>query len=470
MRKESSTKRKRRESSPVKKMDEVIYKLQNSGRNHSKELENVVQSWTKQKPDICIISQDRSRIFTQRILLSLYSKTLCSLLKDLPPFDLPAISVPASGKSIKNLLRLLKNGVTVSTNQDDLLEVEDAAKALNIELKDWNINYITVPQSQVLTYCRDPVVVKYKDIKPNVIDMANPTLEDLSILDDEIEIVETVIRVEDVNKSVEKEIRKAFPKTGEFETEEFKNRVKKMKESGTNFLKRRKSTAASVTSKTALNSSGIDSEFKFLVPKEEPIVDEFAPGGLLNSDGTSTQSESSVTLGERKAPKHRLFIEDSSSMLKELPETPKKNRVSVEDAESMNAYPRFYCGSCECGFSGISTPRRISDDGHSTGTPRTPKTPVQRELYNSCEACMKRKGDEAIKSIKQNKYFNMLKVKRLEAEKCKKEGLKFPCDKCDYVAAAPGNLKTHQMANHDGVQFMEKYVNDYFDKNKFLIL
>jgi hypothetical protein len=63
----------------------------------------------------------------------------------------------------------------------------------------------------------------------------------------------------------------------------------------------------------------------------------------------------------------------------------------------------------------------------------------------------------------------MLKVNRLEAEKAKKEGLKFPCDKCDNVAAAPGNLKTHKMANHDGVKFMERYADDYFDKDDFLL-
>ena len=82
---------------------------------------------------------------------------------------------------------------------------------------------------------------------------------------------------------------------------------------------------------------------------------------------------------------------------------------------------------------------------------------------------MNKKAEGAIKSIKQKKYFDMLKVNRLEAEKAKKEGLKFPCDKCDYVAAAPGNLKTHKMANHDGVKFMERYADDYFDKDDFLL-
>lgn len=381
----------------------------------------------------------------------MYSKALCSLLRDLPTFDLPAISVPASGKSIKSLLRLLQHGVTVSTYQEDLLEVEKAANVLNIELKDWNIKNISVPQSQVLTYSQDPVVVKYKSMKPNVIDMTNPPLEDL-------EIVGQCIRVEDddipfyASKSGGNEIRTIFPKTVEFESDEFKKRVAQMKKSGTNFRKRRKLTERTVLTKSALDSSGVGPEFPVL-----ELVDEFAPGGLLNSDGASTPSESSVTCGERKAPRHRLFAEGVGP--KELPETTKKNRVAVEDEESMNAY-----GSFDFGLNNLSTPRRISDNLNSTGTPRTPQNSVQRELYNSFNTFMNKKAEEAIKSIKQKKYFDMLKAKRLEAEKAKKEGLKFPCEKCDYVGAAPGNLKTHKMANHG---IMERDAYDYLDWDNF---
>lgn len=80
---------------------------------------------------------------------------------------------------------------------------------------------------------------------------------------------------------------------------------------------------------------------------------------------------------------------------------------------------------------------------------------------------MKRRAEENIKSIKQRKYFEMLRDK--SAEKVLK-GEKFPCDKCSYVAAHPTNLKTHKLANHEGVDFVNNYVNEYFDKNKFIIL
>ena len=80
LRRESSVKRKRRESSPMKKLkEEVVYKLQNSHKNHSKELFNLVQGWTKIKPDVCIISEDRNRIFTQRYENRTFTSIICLL-------------------------------------------------------------------------------------------------------------------------------------------------------------------------------------------------------------------------------------------------------------------------------------------------------------------------------------------------------------------------------------------------------
>ena len=60
------TREKNQSESSLVKSDEVIFQLQNSERNHSKELANVVQYWTELSPDVCLISQDRTRIFTQR--------------------------------------------------------------------------------------------------------------------------------------------------------------------------------------------------------------------------------------------------------------------------------------------------------------------------------------------------------------------------------------------------------------------
>ena len=51
---------------PKKRKEEVTYKLTHSLADYSKELLNIVQYWTKLKPDVCLISRDRNRIYTQR--------------------------------------------------------------------------------------------------------------------------------------------------------------------------------------------------------------------------------------------------------------------------------------------------------------------------------------------------------------------------------------------------------------------
>lgn len=80
--------------------------------------------------------------------------------------------------------------------------------------------------------------------------------------------------------------------------------------------------------------------------------------------------------------------------------------------------------------------------------------------------------DHNIQSMKTKKYLEMLREKRRSAAKARKEktAQKFPCDKCDYVAARIGNLKTHKMTKHDGVMFLDHYISDYFSQNKFLVI
>ena len=88
----------------------------------------------------------------------------------------------------------------------------------------------------------------------------------------------------------------------------------------------------------------------------------------------------------------------------------------------------------------------------------------QKHLYNQCRHCRKLQVEENLQAWKQKKYIEMLKHKKSDKK------LKYPCAKCKYIASNPSNLKTHQMANHDGVDFVTNYVKDYLDKNKVLIL
>ena len=153
-------------------------------------------------------------------------------------------------------------------------------------------------------------------------------------------------------------------------------------------------------------------------------------------DNSSFTSDSPGSVNNRRGHKRKLFDCDTESPADFDPE-----EETISD---------IHCDTC-IRSSSISSPR----------------TESQRTLYNNCEKCIKRRAEENIKSIKQKKYFEMLRDK--SGEKVTRSE-KFPCDKCSYVAAHPSNLKTHKLANHEGVDFVNSYVNDYFDKNKFIIL
>ena len=345
------------------------------------------------------------------------------------------------------LLRLITSGVTVSFSREELRETEKIAKVLGIQLSRSIIKKLKIPCADILSYSKRPVKIKIDNIKPNMIEMRNPSVDDLDmlkILDEEIEVVDSDI-------SIDKNPMEEFPNTKKFRSKMFSEKIRTLKDSGLIFQKSQRQLVCST-------EDSADVQFK-----PEP-TEEFAPGSLLSDDISSSQSDSgSVTLAERerKQTKRKLYAEDLEP--KEMPER-KTLRLSVSDAESFSSVQRsFYCANCECGLA--NGPGRNSV---SQSSPRTPNNSVQRELYNSCDDCVKRRVENNIKSIKQKKYFQMLKDKRAEAEKYK--GQKFPCNRCDYVASIPSNLKTHQMANHDGENFVDKYINEYFEKNKFLIL
>merc|ERR1719510_1853010 len=191
-----------------------------------------------------------------------------------------------------------------------------------------------------------------------MIEMRNPSVDDLDILDildEEIEVVDSVIRIDP--DSMEE-----FPNTKKFRSKLFTEKIRRLKDSGLVFQRSQDSAAA-----------------QFLVPKVEP-TDEFAPGLLLSDDISSSQSDSgSVTLAERerKQTKRKLYAESPEP--RELPER-KKLRLSGSEMEretlgQSSSQRSFYCASCECG---------LANGSSSQSSPRTPGTSVQRELYNSC--------------------------------------------------------------------------------------
>ena len=400
------------------------------GKSESRlQLQRLVASWAERRPDVCLLCSDNQRVFSHRSLLSLHSRTLFSVLHPHHLHDeLPILSVPAPGRAVRCLLRLLTAGVVVAHSKEDLREAERAAAVLGVQLHNTVTQRIKIPTSEMLSYNKQPVMSTFIGIKPNIIDICDPCTDNadiLDVLDEEIEAGENA-----VNSSSDIQL---LPSAKKFKSKMFTERLQKLKDSGTDFQ--------------VIHHSKPEYP-SHIEPDSMESVQTCAPSSSrhlsFDCDDVVSNSDSSTTLSERKSHKRKLYAEEGAP----------RELSDEEDKADCPRDTKVQCDSCNLNSSWI------------TGSPRAPKSSTQRQLYNSCDECIKKRAEDNIKILKQKKYFQMLKEKSVE----KMKGEKYPCDKCNYVAANSSNLKTHKLANHDGVDFVNNYVNDYFQKNKFLIL
>ena len=116
----------------------MLYHLESAIRDHSVGLKLALKSCQGKDPDLLIITEDGSKIFTKSIILSLYSKIFTDIMADHTSkgSDIPTIliSVP-SAQPVLNLLKILTEGIVLSTDSQALLEVGKVAQLLDIKLE-----------------------------------------------------------------------------------------------------------------------------------------------------------------------------------------------------------------------------------------------------------------------------------------------------------------------------------------------
>ena len=115
----------------------MSYKVEITGEEHSATLSGTLSEWSRQDHDVHLISSEGHRIFSHRVLLSLYSSQLQRILNDPVLLFSPqpaSISVPASASSISTLLKMLTSGKVETHNKEDIKETADA---LGINIKNY---------------------------------------------------------------------------------------------------------------------------------------------------------------------------------------------------------------------------------------------------------------------------------------------------------------------------------------------
>ena len=204
--------------------------IENSDKTETEaQLQHVLRAWTRARPDTCLLSSDGQRVFTHRALFGLHSRMLRASLASLETTELAIISAPSSAKSLRNLSRLLLNGVVVSSSREDLKETEEAAACLGIELSKTRTQSLQIPTREVLTYSRKPLAIKTETIKSNIIDIFNPNMNVIKdILDEELQSNEYNTELDRINKE-------EFPGSNQFHSKVFSERIRSLEKSGTVF-------------------------------------------------------------------------------------------------------------------------------------------------------------------------------------------------------------------------------------------
>ena len=119
--------------------EDMSYLVEVSKEDHKKVVQDTVTEWSR-RDDLQLVSVEGHRVSTSRVLLSLYSDHLRSILNhpavSFSP-DVTAISVPASASTISSLLTILATGRTGCDSKETLGDTKSLAQALGISMKNF---------------------------------------------------------------------------------------------------------------------------------------------------------------------------------------------------------------------------------------------------------------------------------------------------------------------------------------------
>ena len=87
-------------------------------------------------PDLCLITNDGTKVFTHKLIFNLFSETLKHVFNDLTfTTQMTSVSIPTnSANAVLNLIKMLTEGFVLSTESEELVEVGNVAEHLGITL------------------------------------------------------------------------------------------------------------------------------------------------------------------------------------------------------------------------------------------------------------------------------------------------------------------------------------------------
>jgi len=137
----------------------MIYKIENLKLKHSSGVKSAIKTILSDEPDVAFVTEDGSRVYTKKILVSMYSNAFADLMVSLAPStEVPIVSLPtSSADAVFSLIRILAEGCVFSYIKQDLLEAVNIAQVLGIE-----INQFQLGKKKMKNQCSEPELTKYQ--------------------------------------------------------------------------------------------------------------------------------------------------------------------------------------------------------------------------------------------------------------------------------------------------------------------
>ena len=117
----------------------MSYKVEVEREEHELLLGGVIEGWSRQEHDVHLVSNEGHKVFSHKVILSLYSNVLREILYD-PMMALSSntatIFLPASVSTISSLIKILVQGKLNSNETNGIVseEIKDVARAVGIDL------------------------------------------------------------------------------------------------------------------------------------------------------------------------------------------------------------------------------------------------------------------------------------------------------------------------------------------------
>merc|ERR1719431_1535068 len=99
------------------------YQLSSKEEEHHLLLQDLLETASKQEEDVFLVSTEGHRVFTNRLLLSLYSPFLRDMFENISKDNVIGISIPFTFRALLNLMKIITRGEAESEDQESLEEV-----------------------------------------------------------------------------------------------------------------------------------------------------------------------------------------------------------------------------------------------------------------------------------------------------------------------------------------------------------